>query len=208
MRTYIESSPASGKKKGRIDPSNGDIKQDLLRAAVHLLSTKGREGATMRAICAEVGVTPPTLYHHYGDLHGLHKAAIDVTYLQVAKAYHDGIDEKGPLKGIRDGWATFLQFAYSEPNMCRIVIQQIMAGEPPSLVADTLRGVADDLSHFHTQGQLKYSPRDTAQLLWMGALGALTYAVSLEGAGGAQDLALQKAKLDITLAALFNIEDE
>ena len=196
------------KRKGRIDPGNGDIKQDLLRAAMHLLSTKGRDGATMRAICAEVGVTPPTLYHHYGDLQGLHKAAIDETYLQVADAYHSGTEEKGPLKGIRDGWATFLQFAYSEPNMCRIVIQQIMAGEPPSMVADTLRGVADDLAQFHAQGRLKYPPRETAQLLWMGALGSLTYAVSREGAGDTQDLALQKAKLDITLAALFNIEDE
>lgn len=196
------------KRKGRIDPGNGEIKQDLLRAAMHLLSTKGRDGATMRAICAEVGVTPPTLYHHYGDLQGLHKAAIDETYLQVAEAYHGGTQERGPLKGIRDGWATFLQFAYSEPNMCRIVIQQIMAGEPPSMVADTLRGVADDLIQFYAQGLLKYPPKDTAQLLWMGALGALTYAVSREGAGDTQDLALQKAKLDITLAALFNVEDE
>ncbi|MDX1299955.1 MAG: TetR/AcrR family transcriptional regulator [Pseudomonas sp.] len=196
------------KRQGRIDPGNGEIKQDLLRAAMNLLSTKGRDGATMRAICAEVGVTPPTLYHHYGDLQGLHKAAIDATYLQVAEAYHGGTQERGPLKGIRDGWATFLQFAYSEPNMCRIVIQQIMAGEPPSMVADTLRGVADDLIQFYAQGLLKYPPKDTAQLLWMGALGALTYAVSREGAGDTQDLALQKAKLDITLAALFNIEEE
>ncbi|MDH4609111.1 TetR/AcrR family transcriptional regulator [Pseudomonas sp. BN102] len=195
-------------RKGRIDPDNGDIKQDLLRAAMHLLSTKGRDGATMRAICAEVGVTPPTLYHHYGDLQGLHKAAIDETYLQVAEAYHDGTEEKGPLKGIRDGWATFLKFAYSEPNMCRIVIQQIMAGEPPSLVADTLRGLADDLAQFHAQGLLKYPPRETAQLLWMGALGSLTYTVSREEAGDTQDLALQRAMLEITLAALFNVEKE
>ncbi|MDX1299211.1 MAG: TetR/AcrR family transcriptional regulator [Pseudomonas sp.] len=196
------------KRKGRIDPGNGDVKQDLLRAAMHLLSTKGRDGATMRAICAEVGVTPPTLYHHYGDLQGLHKAAIDATYLQVAEAYHGGIEERGPLKGIRDGWATFLQFAYSEPNMCRMLIQHIMVGEPPSMVADTLRGVADDLALFHAQGRLKYPPKETAQLLWMGALGSLTYAVSQEGAGYTQDLALQKAKLDITLVALFNIEEE
>lgn len=170
---------------------------------MHLLSVKGREGATMRAICAEVGVTPPTLYHYYGDLQGLHKAAIDETYLQVAKAYHEGTDEKGPLKGIRDGWATFLQFAYSEPNMCRIVIQQIMAGEPPSMVADTLLGVADDLTQFHGQGLLKYPPKLTAQLLWMSALGSLTYAVSREKTEDTEDLALQRAMLDIIIDALF-----
>lgn len=195
------------KRKSRIDPGSGDVKQDLLRAAMHLLSTKGRDGATLRAICAEVGVTPPTLYHHYGDLQGLHKAAIDETYRQVAEAYHGGTEERGPLAGIRDGWATFLQFAYAEPNMCRMLIQHIMAGEPPNMVVDTLRGVTDDLVQFHARGQLKHPPRETVQLLWVGALGALTYAVSREGAGYTQDLALQKAKLDMTLAALFTIEE-
>lgn len=183
---------------------NGGVKQELLLAAMHLLSSKGRRGATMRAICSEVGVTPPTLYHHFGDLEGLHKAAIDESYMQVAAAYHEGADEQGPLKGIRDGWATFLQFAYSEPNMCRIVIQQIMLGEPPRLVADTLRGLADDLLQFHSKGLLKYPPRQTAELLWISALGALTYAVSREGAGGQEDLLLQKATLDIALEALFD----
>jgi AcrR family transcriptional regulator len=196
------------KGKGRTGPSNDNIKQELKNAAMHLLSTEGRDGATMRAICAKVGVTPPTLYHHYGDLQGLHKAAIDETYLQVAEAYHGGTEERGPLKGIRDGWATFLQFAHSEPNMCRIVIQQVMAGEPPSMVADTLRGVADDLIEFNAQGLLKYPPTDTAQLLWMAALGSLTYAVSREGVRGAHDTDLQKAMLDMTLVSLFNVDDE
>lgn len=194
-----------GKKRGRTALANGEVKQELLRAAITLLSTQGREGATMRAICAVVGVTPPTLYHYFGDLQGLHKAAIDETYSQVATAYHKGTQEKGPLKGIRDGWATFLRFGYSEPNMCRLVIQQIMQGEPPDLVAETLRGLADDLLHFHSQGLLRYPPRQTARLLWIAALGAMTYAVSRVGKGEQDDLLLQKATLDITLAALFNI---
>lgn len=197
----------AGKKRGRGMLANGEVKQELLQAAKMLLSMQGREGATMRAICAEVGVTPPTLYHHFGDLQGLHKAAIDETYLQVAAAYHEGTEEKGPLKGIRDGWATFLQFAYTEPNMCRLVIQQIMTGEPPSLVAETLRGLAEDLRYFHSQGLLRYPPRQTAQLLWIAALGALTYAVSHVGSEENDDLLLQNATLDITLAALFNVAE-
>lgn len=193
------------KKKGRPEMSGGDVKRDLLYAAMQLLSSEGREGATMRAICSAAGVTPPTLYHYYGDLEGLHKAAIDETYLGVADAYHGGTEEKGPLKGIRDGWATFLEFAHSEPNMCRIVIQQIMAGKPPSMVSETLQGLAEDLNEFHVQGVLKYNPKDTAQLLWMSALGALTYAVSRDSVAleGSEEPSLQKALLEITLDALF-----
>lgn len=193
------------KKNGRSEMSNGDVKRNLLHAARLLLSSEGREGATMRAICGSAGVTPPTLYHYYGDLEGLHKAAIDETYLEVAEAYHGGAEEKGPLKGIRDGWATFLKFAHSEPNMCRIVIQQIMAGSPPSMVSETLQGLAEDLNQFHAQGLLKFCPKDTAQLLWMTALGALTYAVSQGSVAleGSEEPDLQKALLEITLEALF-----
>ena len=195
----------SSRKTGRLESSQTDVKGDLLRAARRLLSSEGREGATMRAICSAAGVTPPTLYHYYGDLEGLHKAAIDETYLEVAAAYHGGAEERGPLKGIRDGWATFLEFAHSEPNMCRIVIQQIMAGSPPSMVSETLEGLVEDLRQFHAQGLLKFCPKDTAQLLWMSALGALTFAVSVENTAleGSDEPSLQKALLDITLDALF-----
>lgn len=195
----------TSKRSGRLAPNNGDVKRDLLHAARQLLSSEGREGATMRAICALAGVTPPTLYHYYGDLEGLHKAAIDETYLEVAAAYHGGAEERGALKGIRDGWATFLEFAHSEPNMCRIVIQYIMAGSPPSMVSETLEGLAEDLNQFHSRGLLKLCPKDTAQLLWMIALGALTYAVSKDSVvlEGSEEPGLQKALLEITLEALF-----
>ena len=157
----------------------------------------------MRAICAQAGVTPPTLYHHYGDLRGLHQAAIDETYLQVVKAYQEGATNQGPLKGIRDGWARFLSFAYAEPNMCRIVIEQIMVGAPPRMVAETLRGVAEDLEQFYSQGLLKYSPYESTQLLWMSALGALTYVVSRQDCDDVSGIVLQRVMLDSTLHALF-----
>lgn len=169
---------------------------------MHLLSTLGREGATLRAICAEVGVGAPTMYHHYGDLAGLYKAAIDETYLQVAEAYQRGTKKKGPLQGLRAGWATFNHFARKEPRMCRIVIQQILAGEPPSMVASTLNTVAEDLASLHAQGLLNVRPDVAVQLLWMATLGSICF-TSAEGSDKTLYPSLQQTMIELILRSLF-----
>lgn len=73
------------------------------------------------------------------------------------------------------------------------------------MVSETLRGLVEDLKEVHGRGLLKFSSEDTAQLLWMSALGALTYAVSKDGLvlEGSEEPVLQKALLEITLGALF-----
>lgn len=191
--------PASSKPAAE---SDGQIKRDLLKAAMRLLSTLGREGATSRAICAEVGVSAPTMYHHYGDLAGLHKAAIDETYLQVAEAYKRSAREKGPIQGLRDGWATFNHFAREQPRICRLVIQQILEGEPPSSIASTLSAVAEDLAIVHAEGALSVSPDFAVQLLWMATLGSVCFTAS-EGSDQQPYPALQEAMIEVVLNSLF-----
>ncbi|WP_150700315.1 TetR/AcrR family transcriptional regulator [Pandoraea terrae] len=174
----------------------------MLKAAMRLLSTQGREGATSRAICAEAGVSAPTMYHHYGDLTGLHKAAIDETYVQVAEAYRRGAREKGPQQGLRAGWAMFNHFAREEPRMCRIVIQQILAGEPPSSVAGTLDTVAEDLESLHAQGLLNVSPYFAVQMLWLATLGSICFTAREDG-DKALYPSLQNSMIDMILRSLF-----
>lgn len=187
--------------------TDGQVKRDLLKAARRLLSTLGQEGATSRAICAEVGVSAPTMYHHYGDLAGLHRAAIDETYLQVAEAYRRNAKEKGPQQGLRAGWAAFNQFAHEEPRMCRLVIQQILAGKPPSTVAATLSDVTDDLANLHASGSLRVRPYEAVQLLWMATLGSACFTAS---EGSDEDLypSLQQSMIEMVLQSLFRDADE
>lgn len=170
---------------------------------MHLLSTLGREGATSRAICAEVGVGAPAIYHHYGDLAGLHKAAIDETFRRVAATYRRSAKAKGPLQGIRDSWTLFMHFAHEEPRMCRVVIQQILAGEPPRAVDGTLRSVARDLANLKVQGRLLYSPDYAAQLLWMAALGALSFTATEQQQDAKTYPVLQESMVELVLNSLF-----
>lgn len=179
------------------------VKRRLLEVARHLLSTAGREGASSRAICAMAGVGAPTIYHYFGDLTGLHRAAIDETYEQVAEAYLQGTKEGGPQQGLRNGWGAFNHFARQEPLMCRIVIQQILAGEPPASVAETLDTVENDLARLYEAGLLNYPAHEAVQLLWIGTLGTACF-TSSEKAEQENYPALQKKMVDIVLDALFS----
>lgn len=178
------------------------VKRDLLNAAVRLMSAHGRKAATARTICSEAGVGAPALYHHYGDLAGLHKAAIDESFRQVAATYRRTTKTRGPLQGILDSWALLIQFAHEEPLMCRTVVQHILAGEPPRAVAGLLGSLAKDLTSLEAQGALNYSGEFTAQLLWASALGSVCFTIE-QGNSKRSYPAIQKSMVRAILKLLF-----
>ncbi|SFV02554.1 TetR/AcrR family transcriptional regulator [Pseudoduganella namucuonensis] len=193
--------------RGRPVETAGRAKKDLLKVAIRLLSSVGREGATARAICAEAGVGAPAMYHHYGDLNGLHRAAINQTFRAVAASYRRGARTKGTRQGIHDGWLTFMRFANEEPRMCRIVIQQILIGEPPQAVASTLENAVRDMSRLEEQGRMNCSPEFAVRLLWAGALGAACFTVAerrelKNGEDVSNDQAVQRTMLEALLDSL------
>lgn len=178
------------------------VKQALLDSAVRLLGAQGPAGATARAVCAEVGVAAPALYHHYGDLPGLHRAAIDAAFDRVAACYRPRSAARDALQSVRDSWALFMQFAAEQPQLCRLVVQQVASGHPPRSVAAAYARMVDDLGELRAQGGLARPPAEAAQMLWAGALGA---AVLVACARGEERLdgGLHRPMLDALLLAVL-----
>lgn len=192
------------KKNKLIGDEKNEPKDRLVRAARHLLSTEGREGASSRAICGLAEVGAPTIYHYFGDLDGLHRAAIDETYEQVAEAYLVGSRELGAMEGLRNGWGAFNHFAYKEPLMCRLVIQHILAGEPPVTVAETLAAVEEDLTKLYDTGHLSCPAHEAVQLLWIGTLGTVCFIASESAYNSEATPDAQEKMIDLVLANLFH----
>lgn len=186
-----------------LDGERAEPKERLVRAARHLLSNEGREGASSRAICALADVGAPTIYHYFGDLDGLHRAAIDETYEQVAEAYLMGSRKLGALEGLRSGWGAFNHFAYKEPLMCRLVIQHILAGEPPAKVSETLTAVEEDLSKLYDAGNISCPAHEAVQLLWIGTLGTVCFIASESAYNPEAIPEAQRRMIDLVLANLF-----
>ena len=71
------------RKPGRPADGKTIAKDAILADALALLSSEGVDGLTMRALAARVGITPMTIYHHFGDRDGLIRELAELVYAGV-----------------------------------------------------------------------------------------------------------------------------
>ena len=178
------------------------VKDALLESAMRLLAAHGRVGATTRAICAEVGVGAPTLYHHYGDLNGLHQAAIRQAFTAVSGCYRPRAEGSDPLQSVRDSWNMLMKFAQEHPRMCRLVIQQTINREMEPGVSSIFDNIVSDLNELYQEGKMVIAPATAAYMFWAGAIGAAALLAHGEQ-GKPVDDSVAQVMLEALLAALF-----
>lgn len=180
-------------------PAN--VRDELLLAAIELLRREGVSGATARAICNQVGVAPPALYHHYGSLDRLHQAAVDAAFERVAACYEPARAAGGPLRSIHNSWRMLMQFARENPQMYGLISQRIVQGEMPPLACTAFEQMVADLAELAAECTLRHDPVTAAKLLWAGGLGAATF-IAGEAMGGGEDPSLGEVMLEALLATL------
>ncbi|MFV0644180.1 MAG: TetR/AcrR family transcriptional regulator [Sphingomonadaceae bacterium] len=57
-----------------------DVRVRFIDETARLMRENGSDRVSTRLICDAVGVTAPSLYHHFGDLQGLQHAAFENAY--------------------------------------------------------------------------------------------------------------------------------
>ena len=71
------------RKPGRPAGGKTIAKKAILADALALLSSDGVDGLTMRALAVRAGITPMTIYHHFGDRDGLIRELAELVYAGV-----------------------------------------------------------------------------------------------------------------------------
>jgi len=71
------------KPRGRPARGDGITREQILDAALLLLEEGGGQGVSMRALAAQLDVTPMSLYHHVSDHTALLRAISDRVYASV-----------------------------------------------------------------------------------------------------------------------------
>src|SRR6478672_577336 len=99
------------------------VRTRILETAAELVARSADADISTRAVCEAAGVTPPTLYHHFGDKEGLLAAVIDyglAAFLESKRAaavvVHDHVADD-----IRVGWDNHLEFARENPNFYKLM---------------------------------------------------------------------------------------
>lgn len=81
----------------------------ILQVARQLFTTKGFANASVSELCRQAGVSPPTLYYHFGDKSGLFEAVVEETL--SLDDFHDLLREE--VAASSDPWAKLRAYVYT-----------------------------------------------------------------------------------------------
>jgi AcrR family transcriptional regulator len=94
----------------------------ILDAAEELLAAHGEEGLSIREVCLRAGVTPPTIYHHFGDKAALVDRVVDDCFHSFHHSY-DGerTPPADPVERLRWGFDRYVDYGLQHPTHYRLM---------------------------------------------------------------------------------------
>lgn len=103
---------------GRPSGKSADGRARLLDACwALLLENEPGERLTITAVCEQAGVTPPTLYHHFGDLGSLEAAASQRAFTQWQEKITEEASSAGtPEERLKRFTDAYLAWAMTHPD--------------------------------------------------------------------------------------------
>lgn len=159
---------------------------EILAAAERIFVEHGYEGATIRKIADEVGLSSTALYMHFPDkgaiLHEICRAAFEA----LTEATRNLIGEDAPaeqrLRAMIEG---YVRFGFDNPNAYRLVYMtrpleardgaQTAAQEVGYSLFSAFQAVVDEAA---AAGRLKAEPRAAAQAIWAGGHGVVSLMIT------------------------------
>ncbi len=183
---------------------------EILEAAERIFVEYGYEGATIRKIADEVGVSSTALYMHFRD-----KSEILLEICQnafeklMAKDLQVEARKEPPAQKVRHMLEAYMEFGLANPNAYRLVFltRPQEATEGAQTVAQKLgRQVFDRfekvLEELHASGQLKIDPVVAAQTLWAGCHGIVALIITKPYFDWADRKVLTRSMLDALFEGL------
>src|SRR3569833_1615091 len=124
---YLFSSLMYSRYMAERDAQSERMRARIVEVTAGLLTGSPTGQGPTRAVCDAAGVTPPPLYHHFGDKHGLlHAVVADgfERYLVRKKALPATGDV---LADFRRGWDMHVEFGVTNPALYNVMYGQPLA---------------------------------------------------------------------------------
>ena len=104
----------------------GELRGELLRAAMDLLAETGDEEAvSLRAVAQRVGVSVPSIYLHFADKQALLDAVCEEVFTALDAAMTAAAaDAPHVFEGLRRQGVAYVEFAVANPEHYRIVLMR------------------------------------------------------------------------------------
>ena len=169
------------KPKGEGHARRGEI----LEAAQRIFVECGYEGATIRKIADEVGVSSTALYMHFRDKAEILHEICETAFQQLLEVDLSIIERPLPAgEKVRAILEAYMTFGFENPNAYRLVfLTRPQEAEEAQSVAQRLgREVFDRfeacVNELADEGRLKSTPTIAAQTLWAGCHGIVALMIT------------------------------
>jgi AcrR family transcriptional regulator len=177
--------PARSARKAK---GHGHLRRaEILRVAERIFVAEGYEGATIRKIADEVGVSSTCLYMHFRDKDEILLEICTAT-MEELLAMNGEICARpvDPVERVRMLLTAYVAFALSHPNAYRLVFcptaaggsdqKQEMTRQMGAQCSERFLGVVREIA---AQGRLKSGdPRTVQQALWSACHGLVTLMIT------------------------------
>lgn len=106
---------------------HGDLESALVDAAIALVRKYGPDQLSLRAVSADVGVSPSASYHYFKDKDALVSSVGDILLDQLATMQERAISKvkgtgaKAALKKFEALGQAYFEWAIAEPNLYRLI---------------------------------------------------------------------------------------
>jgi AcrR family transcriptional regulator len=163
---------------------HGNLESALVGAAITLVRKYGPDQLSLRAVSAEIGVSPSASYHHFRDKDALVTAISNVLFDRLATMQEKAIAKiKGngataSIKKFEEMGNAYFAWATSEPNLYRLMFGgycEINMEEHDSKAWNLLREALDELM---AHGVIDKSARNGGEVIvWSAVHGASSLAI-------------------------------
>lgn len=187
VSTQVTASALLNPRSRRKPKGEGHARRaEILAAAERIFVEHGYEGATIRKIADEVGLSSTALYMHFAEkgeiLHEICRQAFAALLeLNLAVVAEPG----GPEQRLRRMMRAYIDFGFDNPNAYRLVymtrpveLQHGAMSAAQELGAGLFRSFEQVVEDAEAEGLLRGDARTTAQALWAGCHGVVSLMIT------------------------------
>ena len=157
-----------------------DTRQLLLDAAASLISASPGQDVPLRAICDQVGVKLPTLYHFFGSKEGLLNAVIEHGFAEYVALKKSAESTGDPIEDLRRGWDTHVRFGLDNPGFYALMYGQVAPHRRPAAAAGPAAALLDLCSIAKAHGRLVVSAEEAAEHVLAANVGVTLFLITAE----------------------------
>jgi AcrR family transcriptional regulator len=114
------------------DQESEATRRAILDAAEHLLASRGEDGFSIREVCARAGVTPPTIYHHFGDKQALVDRVVDDCFEAFDRSFAGRAAPTDPIERLSWSFDRYVEYGLAHPTHYRLMFQRSRARPTPA----------------------------------------------------------------------------